>query len=1688
MKQKLLNNFRLRATLLVAMLCVAFTGVRATDVTYKLTIDANDFNTTSYAANNNEKTSNAVCVTDNTKTFEVKWTSNQVMKNGSNVQWQKSKGCIYNSTNLGTITGVTVTSSAGSFTTYYGDEEQPSSSTTVGGGFFQIKVGGATGTASKIEVTFTVSEGGDTNLEESDLALTGAPVALVFDLYNNASAQVINYTTSSTGAVTVASSEYINAEVSNGTITVTPLKKTSDAVVITVNQAADDNYKAGSTTFTINITDSTPKTGAWVLTSLADLGQGDVFVIVGNNGSNYAMSNDNGTSSAPTAVEVTIENDEITSDVDDNIKWNIGGNATDGYTFYPNGDSEIWLYCTSANNGVRVGTNDNKIFVIDSNYLKHSATSRYVGVYNSSDWRCYTNTTGNIANQTFAFYKYVDNTTPKVLSSITLSGEYPTSFHVGDAFSHEGMAVTATYDNASTKDVTASATFSGYDMAAVGNQTVTVSYTENEVTKTAEYSITVNAPATLTSITLSGTYPTEFEQGDAFSSEGIVVTANFDDNTTSDVTASATFSGYVMSVIGEQTVTVTYEDKSTTYTINVAEKKGVENNPYTVAEARAAIDAGTGVTGVYATGVISQVDSYNSNYNSITYWISEDGTTTSDQLEIYSGKGLNNTNFTSVNDVVVGATVVVYGTLKKYGDVYEFDKNNYLTSYSAPAVAVEAPTFSPIAGTYADAQNVTISCETADATIYYTTDGTEPTNQSTEYTSAIAVNADMTIKAIAYDVTGANSTVATATYHICSAVNPYTVTQALAFSEYPANGVYVSGIVSTAPTQSPTNNGQLTYYISVNGETTNQLQVYKGLGLNEAAFTAQDDIQVGDEVTIYGNVKIYNNTKEFDTGNYLVAFNRPNAPKIIVSTTSLTGFTYVTGNGPSATQQITIGGENIPTNLATAVFWDDNSSFEFAFEENGEYESWGEWGLQPNLDVILYVRLKAGLPVGDYTNDITISVEGAETVTVNLTGSVTTAPEAPNVTWNLATASYDEVTNENIVTWSSSYATMTNSSESGGTKASNYLGGDANNRTSSRFYSGNTLTITPASGFEITSIVFEATSESYASALAGSEWTNASASASKTTVTVTPTDGATAVSAAIGGTCGFTSAKVYYQDLLGYPSITLEQYEYNLNIDGGDAVLPVTCTNLADDPKLAVVFVESDGETPATYDWITATINNEGNIAGHIDPNTGDARTAYFKVAGVDANYNAVYSELVTINQDAYTGPSITFEKSSIDLTAGGESDRKMSFEAIGFATAPTFEVVFFEQDGVTAANYGWVTTANIEGGKVNLSVEANDGEARTAYFKVHAIGTEIYSNLVTINQAAPEVPIVPAVAGEGAFVKVTSNDDLTNGTYLIVYEGDETHDAVAFNGGLETLDAIGNTIKVNIVNGKIESSVATVAATFDIRPSSSTIFSKSGKYIGNTSNSNALTASEEELTNTTSIDESYNATITSSGGAYLRYNSASNQLRFRYYKSSSYTNQQPIALYKYVAAETPFATAKLNAEGYATFSSVAKIDLHVEKDFSAWQITSINGTTITFEEVTSVAPASTGLLLKGTADNVAVLTVTDADETTLLDNKLIGITTPTQVETGIYYGLKGNEFVPVNAGTVPAGKALLPAPDPTSGVKAYTFIFNDADGIQTIETVSAEKAQAIFNLAGQRLPKAQKGINIINGKKVLVK
>lgn len=230
----------------------------------------------------------------------------------------------------------------------------------------------------------------------------------------------------------------------------------------------------------------------WVLTAPADLATGDVVVIVDQT-SSCAMSNDNGTSKAPTATAVTLNDDksEISSEVNDNIQWTVTKDDGD----YQFGVGDKYLYCINSNNGVRVGTNENNVFTLttggdnNANFLVNSATSRYIGVYESQDWRCYTSINSNIKLCVTAFYKKVAGTTSP-LTSIALSGSYQTVFHVGDAFTYEGLVVTANYEDQSSRTVS-SYTVSEPDMSATGTKTVTVSYTENEVTKEATYDITV---------------------------------------------------------------------------------------------------------------------------------------------------------------------------------------------------------------------------------------------------------------------------------------------------------------------------------------------------------------------------------------------------------------------------------------------------------------------------------------------------------------------------------------------------------------------------------------------------------------------------------------------------------------------------------------------------------------------------------------------------------------------------------------------------------------------------------------------------------------------------------------------------------------------------------------------------------------------------------------------------------------------------------------------------------------------------------------------------------------------------------------------------------------------------------------------------------------------------------------------
>ena len=352
--------------------------------TYKLTITPSDFNTTSYNANNNEKTSLAVCTTDASKTFEVKWTSYQVMKaDDIKMQWQKGNGYIYNSTDLGSINSVTITkwSGKGTYTTYYGIAELPSSSTEVGGGYFKTIVGSnEVGYTKSVEITFTISGETPTPIA-SDLALTGAPIALSFDLNTNSAAQVIHYTTSSTGAVTVSSSSYVTTSVdaSNKTITVTPTAVTPSTQTITVSQAADGTYAAGSATFTVTVT----QTAQDYVTLPFSWEGGTKSALTGTTGvTAYGLGTDYAVEHAPYRVKlddtgdcIKIKTDSQPSKVTINVK-KVGGSYTSTITVQESSDGTTFTDVED----LSISGSQNSINILKTTNA-FAASTRYVRLY-----------------------------------------------------------------------------------------------------------------------------------------------------------------------------------------------------------------------------------------------------------------------------------------------------------------------------------------------------------------------------------------------------------------------------------------------------------------------------------------------------------------------------------------------------------------------------------------------------------------------------------------------------------------------------------------------------------------------------------------------------------------------------------------------------------------------------------------------------------------------------------------------------------------------------------------------------------------------------------------------------------------------------------------------------------------------------------------------------------------------------------------------------------------------------------------------------------------------------------------------------------------------------------------------------------------------------------------------------------
>lgn len=925
------------------------------------------------------------------------------------------------------------------------------------------------------------------------------------------------------------------------------------------------------------------------------------------------------------------------------------------------------------------------------------------------------------------------------------------------------------------------------------------------------------------------------------------------------------------------TLTYTYGAKATvTKNVTVTQAgnpnaSGGANNPYTVAQAIAAIDAQGTIEEAYATGIVCQVDSYNSTYSSITYWISDDGTTTT-KLQVYSGKGINGADFSSINDVQVGATVVIKGKLKKYNSTYEFDLNNQLVSYVAPVnpiitvtpATVNAPVegangiltvtyenittvvadvwFCNAAGTeaatydwitadinadnnveylveandgaartayfkvwaYDDDDNevysnlVTISQDEYVAPTYAElpfsfnggkadiegTDGLSQEGLGSDYSSNPKLKFDSTDDwvllqfderpgTLTFDIkgnsfSGGTFTIQTSvdgvTYTDLQAYTELGDTQSVEFGNLAEDVRYIKWIYTNKVSGNVGlgNIGLTSYVAPVPSIEAEDVNIAYNATAGEIAYTINNPVEGGhfDAVPITGGDR-FEIGQVSQASQGVVPFTCPENTEATEQTATIElRYTY---NNTTVTKEVTITQAAAPQTASIVVepaaVSVDADAHEEAFtvtytnvdsdlaevqlcDENGDDATYNwlivDFNSETDHDnITCVIDANTGDARTAYFKIYGLDVNGDD-VYSDIVTVYQAAPVADYATlpfeWEGGPRSEFEALNG-----TSTYSVGDYGDNQGVYRMKLDNNGDYIQVKTNEQPGIVTVGVKMIGGASTSTITVQGSAD-------GTTFTNVEAltisGSQNDELTLTTTNDFAATDRYVrllftkGSNVGVGPITIAQVDLT--PSITVAPASLNLNCDGGDGELTVTHKNLADDPQLNVIFVESDGETITTCDWIQASINTAGNVAGHINANTGEARTAYLKVTGRDADNNLIKSNLVTFNQSAYTEPSIVFENTTLDIVAGGEN-RTMSFDYEGLGQDPTFSINFYESDGTTTATYDWIEAEITQDDKVDITVSANEGAARSAYFKVQgvngAVSTE--SNLVTINQEA---------------------------------------------------------------------------------------------------------------------------------------------------------------------------------------------------------------------------------------------------------------------------------------------------------------------------------------------------------------
>lgn len=273
--------------------------------------------------------------------------------------------------------------------------------------------------------------------------------------------------------------------------------------------------------------------------------------------------------------------------------------------------------------------------------------------------------------------------------------------------------------------------------------------------------------------------------------------------------------------------------------------------------------------------------------------------------------------------------------------------------------------------------------------------------------------------------------------------------------------------------------------------------------------------------------------------------------------------------------------------------------------------------------------------------------------TIDLTKNETTTATTDELTWDKALVHVMVLKDEN-----------------GSTPANNYYPGKGN--TSTRFYTNSTLAITPMNSLSISEIVFTATSENYAKALANSRWTNATAFVSGETVSIIPTDGTKEVSAVISAATGHKSIEIIY----GQPKAR-EQHSVIISSDVKNGTITATPTTAYAGENITLTATPDGGYILSEWNVTTAT----GTVT--VNDNA-------FVMPDEDVTVSAVFTEKGEVNDGSLERPYTAAEAIAVIDSGTGLTGKYV--KGIVKAT-PTFDARFNS------------LTYDIESGKKTLNI-----------------------------------------------------------------------------------------------------------------------------------------------------------------------------------------------------------------------------------------------------------------------------------------------------------------------------------------------------------------------------------------------